>query len=277
MKDDIYEQLLIVLVLYKIEMLKSKTFITLRDEIEKNKVAVLVYDNSPQPQINIQGSHIHYVSDISNGGVSKAYNAGANLASLLNKKYLLLTDQDTIFPNNALKTYMDATRKFSAQKLFSPILLSNGVPYSPCKYLFDRGFIWDDVRSGIFKLRGKNLLNSGILVEKDVFLAIGGYDENIKLYFSDFDFVNRLKTKIDEFYIVDVICQHELSDATKSDLNSAKFRFKHYVLGGYRCSKGLYSKICQFFWLFLRAFKLSIKYRDTIFFSILFVKKKDET
>ena len=47
----------------------------------------------------LDGFRIHYISDPTNPGVSKAYNVGFELARQLNKKWLLLLDQDTVFPD----------------------------------------------------------------------------------------------------------------------------------------------------------------------------------
>ena len=72
---------------------------------------IVVYDNSPEYNTSFIDNEkdniyfaIHYIADYSNSGVSKAYNITARLGRTLNKKYLLLLDQDTEIALSFCKT-----------------------------------------------------------------------------------------------------------------------------------------------------------------------------
>ncbi|WP_394775112.1 glycosyltransferase [Flavobacterium sp.] len=266
--------LCVVIVIYNESIKDSITFTSLSKSIMEypTPLKIVIYDNSENKQ-DIEISDypywdITYIHDKTNPGVSKSYNIASNLAFDLKKKWLLLTDQDTFFPVNAIDEYLKAINNYKSYNLFVPILMSGNIPFSPSKYYFSRGSVWKNPKQGVCSFKNKTLLNSGIFVSVEAFQSIGGYNEKVKLYFSDFDFVSRFKLKYPEFVIIDLVCFHQLSDVVNIDPASALRRFKYYCEGSYFSSRSKKEYTMLFLTVGLRAIKLSFRYNDIGFFKI---------
>lgn len=277
--EELMEKVMGVIVIYNCSIESSESLSTLNKSllISNLRLDLFIYDNSTIPGINKETGerefpqlNITYLSDTQNPGVSKAYNTGADLASRLNKKWLLLLDQDTEFPENAIVTYLDAINAHKNQKLFVPVLHSPNGNYSPCKYYFKAGFRWNDIKPGIYNLRHKNILNSGTLVDLDLFMKTGGYKEKIKLYFSDFNFIDRLKKINNEFVVTDLVCNHKLSDIINVDRKAAINRFKSYCEGSYESVESWIDYILLFITVMLRSFVLCYRFKSLVFMKIFF-------
>ncbi len=271
------EDILAVIVLYKQKLETSLTLISLNKSLLKSGrlLKIIIYDNGPdayyqEKNFRFLQFEVSYIHNFENPGVSKAYNVAAAVAKQTGKTWLLLLDQDTEFPENAIEIYLKAINEYSQQKLFVPVLHSPNGNYSPCKYYFKSGFIWKHITPGIYNLKHKNLLNSGILIDLNLYLKAGGYKEKIKLYFSDFNFIDRLKSIHKEFVVIDAVCNHKLSDLTNVDLSASKNRFKIYCEGSFHSAEKKMDYIPLFITVFLRSMLLSFRYKNLIFMKIFF-------
>ena len=203
------DSLLIVLVLYKSDLETSESFQSIETSLKttNNSVDVFIYDNSPQRldfSLNQYNSKIHYVWDSSNPGVSKAYNEGFAVAENDGKKWLLILDQDTEFDSDFLIKYHVACTSNPTISLFAPILkLNSGEIYSPCTYKFPRTAILKKIDIGITELKSLSLLNSGMLIGANAFKEVGGYDERLKMDFTDFEFIDRYRKISNHFFVLE--------------------------------------------------------------------------
>lgn len=267
-----------IIVLYEKTIMSSDTFKTLYASAKENNLhlSVLLYDNSSlnnSKENNKSDEYIsiEYIHNPKNPGVSAGYNVAAKIARDKNFCWLLLLDQDTKFPLNALDIYKNALEHFPHQNLIVPILKSPNGIFSPLKLYYHRAILWKSVTHGIHYTRNKSVLNSGILIKTEVFRQIGGYNEKIKLYFSDLNFFKRYTKLYNEFYVMDMICLHNLSDITNTDINSALFRFKNYCEGAFFSIESKWDFILLAITIFLRTIKLSFKYKNIEFYRIYFL------
>jgi len=273
MMENEYNKLLVVIVIYNLDIRKCVSLISLNSN--RIYTDVIVYDNSlnnlNQNQFDdFTYLNIKYVHNADNPGVSKAYNFAAEYAVKNNKALLLLLDQDTYLPVDALSKYIAAARFNKDVALFAPLLKFNDKIYSPCNYYMHKGFHKNSFNAGINSLKNINFLNSGLLIRVNAFNLTGGYDENIRLYFSDFEFINRFKTHYKKYILLDFICLHELASTDKSDLNKALERFKIYCSDAKNASKSFLLKLQYFITLGLRAVKLSVYFRSNRFIKVFY-------
>ncbi|MGZ3921653.1 MAG: glycosyltransferase, partial [Bacteroidia bacterium] len=215
--------ILALIVLYKTKLTESKSFLSLSASLANSDVCMdlLVYDNTPSCNEGGILEHydnwkIIYHADSENGGVSKAYNKGAQIAKEMNKKWLLLLDQDTSFPLDTMQKYMQAIDENAHEKLLAPILMVNkGTIISPCYFKFMRGFSVKAVEPGLKSLKIFSVINCGLCIDVDAFNLNGGYNEQIKLDFSDHDFIRRFRKSIgNRLIVIDLEVFHSLSSAT---------------------------------------------------------------
>lgn len=266
-----------VLVLYKTRLEDSETFVSLGNSLRSSKLImdVVVYDNSPTPMVSRpecvnNNWRIHYIHDKTNPGVSKAYNKGFGIAKKLNKKWLLLLDQDTSFPQNAFVEYSKAIRENPGIFLFAPILISNDRIMSPCRYFLHRGYSIKKVKYGVCDFSMKSLLNSGMLIHVDAFQKVGRYNEKIRLDFADHAFIKCYKGYYRNFVIINMRCSHGFFDNQSLTTNAASVRFAYYCEGARHSANNFRDFLILLLVATCKAVKLSLIHKNLNFFAIFY-------
>ena len=255
-----------VVVIYNIRIEDSWTLITLNRSLVKfsEYLDVVVYDNSLHSDL-VNGSvfrkgcfNIHYFHDPSNPGVSRAYNFAASYGELLEKSWLMILDQDTSFPVDTFPKYVSAVQNNPSIKLFVPVLkISDGRIFSPSRYWCKRGFGLKRIAYGLHGFKGLSPVNSGMMISLDAFTSVGGYDERVKLDFSDFMFIERFRKRFEEFCVVDVVGVQAFSDES-TNVAVLNERFGWYCEGARNCDKGGIWDWCQYMMVvFVRASMLA--------------------
>jgi rhamnosyltransferase len=265
--------ILFVIVLYGIGLEQSATYLSLVNSLNGSefKMDLLVYDNSPGITENYMNPdsklNIIYIADKANSGVSKAYNTGAELATKMNKKWLLLLDQDTDFPVQTIEAYVSAISNYPDQKLFVPIMLTSANEIiSPGYFKYMRGYYSKNIKPGLNSLIGYSAINCGMCVGLEAFKKNNGYNEAIKLDFSDHDFIRRFKKNItDKFVALDLVVKHQLSTSVRNSFNSDITRFEYYMIGSRHFSQSPADSIMLNIHAFLRALKLSVIHKNAAF------------
>lgn len=272
--DEFVESFQIIIVIYNITLGESESFQSILEmESGDGDLNIFVYDNSKCPQTikKYKGLNISYVHDPNNSGVSKAYNEGADYAKKHQKNWMLLLDQDTTLPPTILESYWKAAYQNPELKLFVPILqLKNGKIFSPCTYKFKRGFYLNTIEKGVHSLRKLSPVNSGMLIDVAAFFRVGGYNDKVKLDFSDFQFIERFRKKYKEFLVIDCVGQQDFSDDEVSQA-SQSIRFGYYCEGARNIEKnGLWDWMQYNAIVFFRAVRLSRRYNDLSFIKTYF-------
>ncbi len=268
------DSLAVVIVVYNTKLETSESFQSVKGMCRNGTTFdLIVYDNSPKPQqpIELPGLRITYIHDPENSGVSKAYNVAAIHATALGKHWILLLDQDTTMPSAILEAYQREIGRHPEISLFVPVLkLRNGKIFSPCSYRFKRGFYLKTISGGIHSLNKLAPVNSGMLVDLKAFHEVGGYNEKVKLDFSDFQFIERFRKVYKTFYVMDVICEQDFSDDEISFSTQEK-RFRYYCEGARNIEKeGSWDWIQYNSFVLLRALRLTIRYGKVSFLRTYF-------
>ncbi|MFH6603058.1 glycosyltransferase [Maribacter algicola] len=280
LKESIYsfDDIVIVLVLYRTVLEDCNSFITLvRNVRHGEKIDLLVYDNSPVKQqrpasLEHQGIKLHYISDTSNPGIGKAYNTAIRFAREKEKKWVLFLDQDTQIAPEMLQLYLDAINVPSEIRVFATTLYGNdGRLISPSKYRFKRGFRLENLPKGKVSLKKIRPINSLLLLSVEVFETVGKYNEEIRLDFSDHEFLGRVEKYYNEMYVVPAHNGHSLSSSDDRDMESIRSRFVIFCKGAHvAAGTGFISRLQYFMVCLLRALKLSIKSRSLFFLKVMF-------
>lgn len=190
------------------------------------------------------------------------------MAGQLGKKWLMLLDDDTEFPLDALEKYSSAMSANKDAALFAPMLFCNTRLYSPCGYISHIGFHLKHLQPGVNSINRKSLLNSGMCISIDVFEKVGGFNERIPLDFADHDFIRRFKGHFDTFVVVDATCRHGFSDKEPADMDKSLTRFDYYSRGAKNSTKGILDMCLLLPVVFTRAVRLSARFRSLKFFKL---------
>jgi rhamnosyltransferase len=268
------EQILTVLVLYEVSLQESAAYRSLMAAIgTQNTHGVLfIYDNSSQPQVPpaLTSCTIEYVHNPSNPGVSKAYNEAFRFAQRHHFQWLLLVDQDTAFPVDIFDKYAAAREKEPDCVMIVPRLFDSGGMISPFRNRIVTGQRLKRVEAGRQSLEKTGAINSGLLIQTSVFGAAGGYDERLRLDFSDINFCSRLRTHTSYFVVADADCYHSLSSAENINVGQALTRFSTYLEASRTTGESSGYKFLFQAYAIVRALKLSWKYRTLRFLGITF-------
>lgn len=259
------DEILTVLVLYEMRLEFSPAYQSLSHALtaRQEKRRLFIYDNSRAPQSLPEKSawSISYIHDPTNPGVSRAYNTAARWAKDLQLKWLLLSDQDTFFPENIYTLYRDARRAHPGCHAFAPRLFDKKGLVSPFHPGIVTGKRIKENISGVKSLDEIQAINSGLMIDVETFASAGGYDEQFPLDFSDFNFFKRLKPVTQHMVIIDAQCKHELSSTKKTTLSYALSRFEIYLRGLNVMKNGQRAFLFTYYGFF-RAIKLSFRYRS---------------
>jgi GT2 family glycosyltransferase len=278
MKYDI--DILLIIVLYKVKLDGCTTFLTLAQSVSQMDkcVDLFVYDNSPESYQDytaeiFKNFIITYQHDPFNSGVSKAYNKGAEIARKMGKKWILLLDQDTIFPLNMISAYLSSIMEFPHETLFAPVMKFNEKKIiSPCYFKFMRGFSVSQVNAGLNSLDTYSVINCGMCIDVDAFHENGGYNEDIKLDFSDHDFIRRFRKNVStSFIVIDLKVKHQLSSEAKNSFVNDKVRFGFYIDGGKKMESSILEALLIRVNFVIRALKLSVIHKTSYFLLQLFL------
>lgn len=263
---DTSNSILFVLVLYNCKLTDSKSYNTFLKK--NNKLSIYVYDNSPYKQ-QITLPNIKYIHNPSNPGLGTAYNTAAKYAIAKHYKWIMILDQDTTFPQNALQQYLNAINEHPSILLFAPKhKITNGKYLSPTPYYHKTSKLQNSAPTGVIKLLPYAPINSGMLINLSLFIKAGGYDEKVRLDFSDIRFIEKARKVIDTFYVVNTTC---LQDYSGNETNIAKLknRFRIFCQCAKACErKSVKDSIEYFYATFKRCMSLSIKNVDLSFITI---------
>lgn len=256
-------KILIVTVIYNQKITDTNVYKTLLSE----KTDAYIYDNSPLTQpTNYLPANWIYISDPSNPGLSVAYNKAAGYARANGYEWLLISDQDTIYPPNALELYRMYIGTHLSTRMFIPkVKITDNTYLSPVRSrLYFARTSHQLPPSEEINLNKYAVINSGILVTTDSFISCGGYNEKVFLDFSDFQFIERFEKLYKSAFVTDIVCQQDFSDS--SDRREKKIRrFETFCqsLRGYECTD---KKNIVFIHLTVlrRAIALSVKIRSLI-------------
>jgi len=270
------DDLFAVIVIYKAKLVQSETFVSLNASLKRMNAMmdVLVYDNSPEPQFNesqfqLENLKITYVHDPSNSGVSRAYNTGAKVAGTMNKKWFIFLDDDTEFHEDGVEKYIGSVNRNPGYDLFAPIMRMGDLLLSPSKYAWKRGFAPKEMSPGIASLLKFHPINSGVMISADLFKRSGGYNEKIRLDFSDFYFMDKLSKHIQSFVVMDIVMEHSLSGIeNRNDTAKLLNGYVNYCIGGKISSESVSDYVQLFTVVFLRGLLLTYLCRDTKFLSV---------
>ncbi len=217
-----------VVVLYRQGLSDCETYKTLIHPNLAHIDCLLVYDNSPQyrdSKLSLPNGIFHYFHNESNLGLSENYNRAADFAARHNCDWLLLLDEDTSFPKNALQHYQSAIKANPSESLFAPThRIANGKLLSPSRPFRP---LLKEIPAGIYDLQQYDVINSGLLVNVKKFITVGGYKPEVNLDFSDYQFLERIRTHVQHFVLIDVEC---IQDYSNNETNKEKLlaRFQLY-------------------------------------------------
>lgn len=269
------------IVLYNEEIQTSNTYTSLVKSIEmlsKTDIpaTILIFDNT-----EIVGNmrmeevissddfvEVHYFTENKNRGLPYAYNFFAQKAREMDKKWIVLLDQDTTLPICFYENYLSVD---SSVQVHCPLVFTNNKLMSPSYYCNFRSYPMSVPDKNIIELKKISCINSGFMINLEFFLKVGGYNPNLFLDFCDHDFIHKLKElKINSLGIIPCRLDQDFS-ANNHTKKQALLRYKLFVKDLKTFYKGK-NNFQIFSYVDLpRLLKLTYQYKSLEFFKIRFI------
>jgi len=263
--------MLISIVIYN----KEISDLTILKKIPYKNTDIFIYDNSKLPQEipTFENVNIYYEHDEKNSGVSRAYNQAYKKAKELSKELLLVLDQDSSFEFSFIEQYMKMYKVYKNDYIYAPIVCDEKKTkiYSPAflnnfvgKVQSFEKFVYEER----YSLVDKSVINSGLMIPLEMFEKIGGYNEKLRLDFSDIYFIEKYKEINPKIVLVDVYLKHSISGDEGKDFTREYSRFRYYCSASKEVGISLNTFV---FWSpFRRLIRLTLKYKNTKFIKIFY-------
>lgn len=224
------------MVTYKQPYPKTKTYQSLQVALQHanyTDALIIVCDNTDIQGWSIDGAPLTnkptYLWNPGNPGVSVAYNEAANIARQQRAEWIIFLDQDTDLPPDAIVHYLDAIRKQPDVLIKAPLLLSQGQMLSPARVVWRRCRPWSSSTvPGVYPLAANTLLNSGLMVNMNLFFKAGGYNKAIRLDFADHQFIDRVRMHTERFELLPISFAHDFSQVSNNKA-AALHRYNIFV------------------------------------------------
>lgn len=272
------ENIIYIIVTYREKYWESSSYKSL---IESYKIAnvdtplnIFIADNTDiedwdcssykEQQTNVKVFYNKY----NNPGLSYVYNRGVDFAKKQKYSWVVLLDQDTILPTNFYLEYKNAIQNSDVSLKVPITLINNKKILSPSKYVGYRSYLYDSIEKGIRNLQGHSFINTGMLININFYTKVGGYNEQIKLDFTDHDFVYKCQNFTNEFEVLDVSLKQDFSSITNTKEQAIK-RYQLYLRDLRSFKKDKKNRIVLFFNSdFMRLVNLTVKYKSLDFLKI---------
>lgn len=226
---------LALVVVYKMLPHESNTLRSLAQtcESQKSHIRVIVWDNSPQAYSEADKSELQTL--LAGLCVDYRHNGGQNvpLSAIYNRtisemhddEYLLLLDDDSNFDASFLLTAEAAIKRYQDIDLFLPVVLNDDQIVSPAIMKGFKGSFFKHVEAGLMACDNVTAINSGMIVNgRYLKHDFEGYDERIKFYFTDNDFMSRYTASHKELVVLDYKIHHCLDFYKKGEPYEVKAR-----------------------------------------------------
>lgn len=263
-----------VIVLYKTSLEDSKTIKSLESIIGEN-CSLFVFDNSPIRQyendnFQFKSFSVHYHHDETNPGLSVAYNLALVECSKLNKKWLLLLDQDTTFT----KDYIEEIKSLDFNKFPDTVvaimprvisLLDNRI-IAPVKMFLGGICRPINVENGIVKTKISGI-NSGTLLNVSYMSSINGFSKKYTLDMLDHWYFRKIFNDGKSFYLLNSDIKQDLSVFGNFEENISFGRYEQMLNGEvfFIEEEGLLSLLVFKFRLFFRLLK-QFRYKNSAYY-----------
>lgn len=215
--DKFFDEVMIVTVIYRRRLKETAVYKTLLHD----KPHVTIIDNTPDaedPGDLPSGWIFRKAPD--NPGLSSAYNRASRFAGESGCKWLLIADQDTVFPDETVNAYTEAVAAEADRGIsvfFPEVKIGDGSYISPVPMEHYRTFPANGPLDGVVDLDNTAVINSGLMVSVEAFEKAGGYKEDVFLDFSDFQFIERLcHAGYRHGFVVPIVLRQDFSNLTDS-------------------------------------------------------------
>lgn len=184
---------------------------------------ILVFDNASSDQtlkkIERFSQKINLIKSDQNLGFAKANNLATEKAQ---GEYLFFLNPDTIVSPGAIETLINFLKIHPEVGIVAPKLILSETQVQPSvrqlptiwgaikEYYLNRKYSYE-AYAPKFQTEVESVVGAAIMIKKDIFLKVGGYDQKFFLYFEDLDLCRKiLKIGLKIIYLPQSVIYHQV-------------------------------------------------------------------
>lgn len=220
--------------------------------LHRNKIDVIIVDNSSSCDVELKFSNCDGVSIISlgsNHGIGYAQNVGVNLAICNGADYILLSDHDTVYPSGCVPEMIASYERLAMTQKVAAVCPNffDTNRSELCPMIVDAGPLGFKIKtatSGVHKVCFANA--SGMLIPAKVFVEVGLMREDLFIDCVDTEWCTRAEHLGYSIYCnADMVITHSLGDRSINVLGRVITQhspLRHYYLARNSMYLALYSR-----------------------------------
>ena len=227
---------LLIVVLYRLSVRESPTLQSLArctGELDAGDI-VVVWDNSPESQDRKDLAELgaalpaalHYRHTPENLSLALIYNRA--IAAHPEASFVFLLDQDSGFGEEYFREIDTAAAAHPDINLFMPLIRHGRQVVTPGHFHYFKGKYWRTAQYGRVNARGNTAITSGMCIRMPYLQRLGGFDERLRLYGIDTNFMIRYSRDNAFFFVISAPFSHHLSDFAQEDRVIKKARFDDF-------------------------------------------------
>ena len=236
----------------------KKCVFSLLPQVEK----IIIVKNSSEilDFLDLKEDKIIQIQLDKNYGIAYAQNRGIEKAFALGADWILLSDQDTVFPENYVKSFEGKFDLYGEKCIYAPTFFNQ---VKNQKEAVSITFSNAVIPEGTEPINVFHAIASGMIFHKSVYEKIGGMDEKLFIDYVDFEFCWRARNfGIQTLCFPDIEIQHQLGDSFKKVFGKkitlrSNFRYFYMLRNGFYLSKN-----CEYL---SKSEKTQLKKRTIIF------------
>jgi len=271
----------IVVVLYRKAVEESISVCSILGILDGMKAAgffprVYIWNNSPGWVLPLVHEDVTWFEG-DNVSLPLIYNDIADLAFTSGSSALLISDDDTDYARFDFESCFRVVEKMLSDGqenqvgAFLPQIMSGGRLVSPGGRKLFKGYLFDQIKSGLIDSCNVLAINSGMIVTRVCYERMRPlYDARLNFYGTDTEFFVRYQCHFKKIYVLDAVLEHSLSSDTRESPDRALFRWKDNI----KAMDVVFERESFAFKLLMRIyyalvkFKLFVKFRDWRFLKI---------
>lgn len=207
---------------------------------------IIIVKNSDErlDDVDFQNEKIVQAQLDGNYGIAYAQNVGIRRAMELGAEWMLLSDQDTVFPKQYANRFSAKIENHGAETIYVPVFFNETKKQiEPVSVSMSESIRPD----GISPVPLIHSISSGTVFHKGVFEKIGGMDEKLFIDYVDFEWCWRARFhRIRTLCFPDIVVSHQLGDSSARFFGrkiTVRSDFRYY----YMLRNGIYlGRNCEF-------------------------------
>lgn len=212
-------------------------------------------------------SHVYYFEDKENHPLSVIYNKIIFLNDSVGG--LLILDHDSTLDDTYIEELLSSFKSNPEINLFLPRVFYNSVLVSPAKLYYFCGRYIKNFPLGVTSSRFLTAINSGMFIRcKYLKEQFQGYNENIKFYGTDNDFMYKYSKQNEFVYILSSSFNHTLNYYEDTSIASKIHRYKDVRNGILMQMKSInkFLTLLARIYLFIYECRMNVKFNTWAFF-----------